>query len=220
MTIVVTTLSTSLNKSGIVSAAMAYADRANDPESVAMVDNMLYIVESRVNRALLTMKSSSRIFVPITDMTQEYYDLPTGFSSFRSIKISTTNDSTAKRSTLDYVQPSKMDDVVTEGLSGNFYTIIANKIHIRSDAIALGSYIEYVNYADLTHLASDSVTNWLADSYPDCYIFGLTAELYAFAKDWESHQLWDQRFKDSLEEIDLQDDRLTWSGTPLTTQVG
>lgn len=206
--------------SKISSSALAYSDRANDPESLAIIDSMLYIVESRVNRALLTMKGSSRAFVQITDTAQEYYDLPTGFSSLRSVKISTTMDSTAKRTTLDYVQPSKMDDVATEGLFGNYYTIIANKIHVRSDAIALGSYLEYVSYADLTHLSSDSVTNWLADNYPDCYIFGLTTELYAFAKDWEASQIWDQRFKDSLAEIDLQDGRLTWSGTPLATQVG
>ena len=207
-------------RSAIVSAAMAYSDRANDPESVSIIDTMISMVESRVNRALLVMKSSSRAYVQITDITQEYYDLPTGFSSFRSIKISTTNDSTAKRTTLDYVQPSKMDDVVTNGLTGDYYTIIANKVHIRSQAVAVGSYIEYVSYADLTHLSSDSVTNWLADSYPDCYIFGLTTELYAFAKDWESMNVWDKRFTDSLEEIDLQDDKLTWSGSPMATQVG
>lgn len=204
----------------ITSTALAYADRANDPEAVANIDSMLYIVESRVNRALLTMKSSVRVFVPITDITQEYYDLPTGFSSFRSVKISTTNDYTAKRTTLEYIQPGRMDDARTNNWSGSFYTVIANKLHIKSDALVLGGYIEYVNYADLAHLASDSVTNWLADSYPDAYIFGLVTELYAFAKDWESSQLWDQRFKDVLEEIDLQDDKLTWSGTPLATKVG
>ena len=209
-----------MNYADIVSTAYAYADRSTDPEVVANVDKMLRIVEAKVNRGLLTMASSSRAFVQITDDTVEYYDLPAGFSSFRSVKIATAQDITALRTTLKYANPAKMDEITTNNTIGNWYTIEANKIWIYSDKLVVGNYIEYVNYADLVPLSSTDQTNWLSDVYPDCYVYGLVAEICAFAKDWDAHSVYSGMFKDAIAEIDLQDDRLTWSGGSLFTQVG
>lgn len=200
--------------------SLSYADRSNDPEAVSAIDGMLKIVEARVNRGLLVMASSARSFVQITDVTQEYYDLPSGFSSFRSIKISTAQDITAVRTTLQYATPAKITDIRAYNLAGDWYTIEANKIKIHSDKLVVGNYIEYVNYADIAPLSSTNVSNWLSTSYPDCYVNGLVVELCKFAKDWDSAVAYEKMFKDSIDEIDLQDDRLTWSGGQLFTQVG
>ena len=204
----------------IVSTALLYADRANDSEAVSAIDSMLRIVEARINRGLLVMASSLRTYVQITDESQEYYDLPDGFSSFRSVKISTAQDITAVRTTLEYATPSKLNDIRLNNLSGDWYTIEANKLQIHSDKLVLNNYIEYVNYADIIPLSSSVTTNWLSESYPDCYINGIVVELCKFAKDWDSALAYEKMFRDCLSEIDLQDDRLTWSGSQLFTQVG
>lgn len=209
-----------MNYSEIVSTSLGFADRSNDPEAVALVDNMLRMVEAEVNRGLLVMVGSTHTSVQITDATQEYYDLPSGFSSFRSIKITTATDITAKRITLNYVAPTKMDEVKTYQTMGNWYTIEANKIWIYSSALKVGNYIEYVNYADITPLSSSAATNWLSDNYPDCYVMGLTKYICAHSKDWPSHAQYKSLFDDAIASIDLQDDKMTWSGSPLATQIG
>lgn len=209
-----------MNYSEIVSLAISYADRPNDSEVSTAIDGMLRIVEARVNRGLLVMASSSRTIVPITDATKEYYDLPSGFSSLRSIKIATSTGIDALRTTLEYVAPGKMNEIATLNTFGHWYVIEANKIWIHSDKLVVGNYIEYVNYADITPISSTSTTNWLATLYPDCYINGLVAEICRFAKDWDSNARYDAAFLKSIEEIDLQDDRMTWSGGSLFTQVG
>ena len=209
-----------MNYSDVVTTALGFSDRANDPEAVALIDSMLRMVEAEVNRELLVMPSSVRASVVITDATQEYYDLPVGFSSFRSIKIVTSLDNTAKRITLSYIAPTKMDEVKTSQTMGSWYTIEANKIWIYSSALVVGNYIQYVNYADIAPLTSSSTTNWLSDSYPDCYVMGLTKYICAFAKDWASHAQYKQLFDAAILAIDLQDDKATWSGSPLATQIG
>jgi hypothetical protein len=204
----------------IVSLSLDYADRKNDPEAVVAVDRMLRLVEASVNRVLLTMASSSRTTVPITDASVKYYSLPAGFSSFRSIKIISGTSEPYKRVTLDYVAPSKMDEITTYQQIGDYFTIEANKIWIYSDKLVVGNSIEYVNYADLTPLSSVDTTNWLSIAYPDCYVLGLTAELFRFIREWESFRQYKNDFSAALQEIDAQDDRLTWSGGSLSTKIG
>jgi hypothetical protein len=203
----------------IQSTALAYADRANDPEVVANVDNMLRLVEAKVNRALLVMASTSRLQVPITDVNQEYYDLPAGFSSFRSIKIATATDISAKRYTLYYVTPAVMDNKVTYNMPGDWYTIEANKIWVYSEKKVVGNFIEYVSYADIVPLSNSATTNWLSISYPDCYVMGLVMEIALMTKNFTLYSGIKDVFKEILGEIDVQDDRLTWSGSPIQVVV-
>lgn len=210
-----------MNYTEIVSQAFTYADRPNDPEAVALTDGMLRIVEAKVNRTLLVMASSQRTQVLITNSDTAYYSLPTGFSSFRSVKIVTDLTPGSDRVTLDYVNPVKLDEIIKYGTIGNYYTIEAGQIHIVSAYRTAGRYIEYVNYGDIVPLTLAAPTNWLSVSYPDCYIYGLTAEIVGpHGKDWDSHAQFTGMFKDALAEIDLQDDRLTWSGNPFSMKVG
>ena len=66
---------------------------------------------------------------------------------------------------------------------------------------------------------TDDESNWLSEKNPDAYIFGLCAEIAAFAKDDISFQVYDSRFKESLANI-TQDDQVTrWSGPALRVQV-
>lgn len=209
-----------MNYSDITNLALTYADRKNDPEAVAAIDSMLRLVESNVNRGLLTMASASRTSVLITDANQEYYDLPDGFASFRSIKITSDSGLLASRTTLQYVAPSEMDDAITSKRHCDYFTIEANKIWIRSTKLVAGNYIEYVNYADLIPLSAIAPVNWLSESYPDCYVLGLATELFRFTRDWDSFARYKDDFYAAIKDIDLQDDRLTWSGGPLATKVG
>ena len=62
-------------------------------------------------------------------------------------------------------------------------------------------------------------SNWLTEKHPETYIFGLCAEIGAFAKDEQVFARYDNRFKETLSNI-TQDDAVTrWSGPSLRTTV-
>ena len=98
-----------------------------------------------------------------------------------------------------------------------YYTVIADQLQIcppNGDDL-----LEMVYYQLVPPLIEDADTNWLTNKHPDTYIFGLCAEMAAFAKDAEMFTAYDSRFKESLANI-TQDDQVTrWSGPSLRVQI-
>lgn len=201
-----------MNYSEISSLALSFVDRQTDPEAVAAIDGMLQLVEAKVNRFLQSSKGSTTTYTQITDAEQIDYPLPSRFSAYRSVKLSTTSTASGTKTTLYYATPDKFDNVE----SGNYYTIVGEVVKIMSDDIVVGNYLEMVSYVNVTPLTSLAPTNWLSDLYPDCYVQGLMAQLYAFAKDWDAAERMEIKFTETLNEIEVQDDKTTWSGSPLT----
>ena len=201
-----------MNYSEIRDLALAYADR-NDTEVTSRIDSFLKIVESRVNRVLKTRDMSSRTTIS-TVLDQEYYTLPTDFAGLRDIEFRDTAASDI-RITMQYLTPDQMNIVYSNSLPGYYYTLIANKLQI-SPTQPSGKIIEIVYYQKLVPLTSLATTNWLSNSHPDVYTFGLLVEISSFVKDAEAKALWDVRFVDAVAAIQTDDDRIRWSGTPLT----
>lgn len=198
--------------SDIVALALSFVDRQTDPEAVAAIDGMLQLTEAKINRFLQSNKGSATTYTVITDAEQVDYALPSLFSAYRSVKISTTNTQSGTKTSLYYATPDKFDNVE----SGSYYTIVGDTIKIMSDQIVVGNYLEMVSYINVSPLTSTNTSNWLSDLYPDCYVQGLMAQLYAFAKDWDAAERMEAKFTATLEEIEIQDDKTTWSGSPLT----
>ena len=69
-------------------------------------------------------------------------------------------------------------------------------------------------------MSTNLTTNWLYDSNPDAYVFGILVDINSFVKDAEASTLWDGRFQQAMSEITLNDAKSTWSGTSLTTFAG
>jgi hypothetical protein len=201
-----------MNYSEISNLALAYADRS-DTEVTSKIDSFLKIVEARVNRVLKTRDMSSRTTIA-TVLDQEYYSLPTDFAGLRDIEFRDTATSDI-RVTMQYLTPDQMNIVYSNGLSGHYYTLVANKLQI-SPTHDSGKIIEIVYYQKLVPLTSLATTNWLSASHPDVYTFGLLVEISSFVKDAEAKALWDVRFIDAVNAIQSDDDRIRWSGTPLT----
>ena len=208
----------------VIDVALSYADRASSVPIVSNMDNFLRVVESRVNRALLTQKMSSTAYTLI-DTTTKYpnrYTLPDDFLSERSIRI-TQKELLTYSSTLSLVNPEQMANLRNNNSAYAAYCIISGYIEIWPVPVNTdtSTYILEINYfRSVPALTKSAVNNWLSNNNPDCYIFGLLTEINSFAKDGESAALWDVRFKQSLDEITLLNDRATWSGNPIYTKVG
>jgi hypothetical protein len=213
-----------MNYQEVINTALAYADRANSVSISSNMDNFLKIVESRINRALLTQKMSITAYTPI-DSTIPYpnrYILPSDFLSERSIRI-TQQEVPTYSSTLNLVNPEQMANLRNSNAMYAAYCIISGNIEIWPIPVNTNTatYILEINYfRSVPALSIISTNNWVSNINPDCYIFGLLTEINSFAKDAEASSLWDMRFKASLDEITYLDERSTYSGNPIYTLVG
>ncbi len=201
----------------IIALALGYADR-QDSEVTSRVDLFIKVTESRINRVLMTLDMSSRANT-VMDSTTEFYTLPPNYSVMRAIKV-IDNTNTASRVTLLQVNPEQMANLVNNGETQfPCYTVISGAIQVQPFYDNTHS-LEIDYFQTLPPLSSSITTNWLSDSNPDVYVFGLLVEINSFVKDGEASQLWDGRFQQAMSEITLNDAKSTWSGTSLTTFPG
>ena len=207
-----------MNYAEVYAAAYGYADRS-DTETTSQTANFLRIVEARVNKRLKTQEQGSKNSTPCV-AGQVEYALPSDFAGLRDIKV-VEND---RKKTLIFVTPEKMDAIedsqhgiaIDTASSAGYYTIVANQIQIypAQNTGASLDIIYYKKVPELTDTAPDD-TNWLSESHPDCYVFGLLVEINAFVKDADAKALWDDRFKEAMLDIHLDDQRSRWSGPPM-----
>ena len=206
-----------MNYADIVNLTLGYADR-QDTEVTSRIDLFMRVTESRVNRVLMTLDMSNRAKTPM-DANTEYYSLPTNYSVMRSIKV-INNTNSASRVTLLQVNPEQMANLVNNGETQfPCYTVISGNIHVQPFYDSTHS-LEIDYFQTLPPLSTSITTNWLSDSNPDVYVFGLLVEINSFVKDAEASTLWDGRFQQAMSEITLHDAKSTWSGTSLTTFAG
>lgn len=205
-----------MNYNDIVTNAIQYADRENDAEVSARVDSFIAIVESRINRKLKVGGATRRSYI-IGNPDTEWYGLPSDFNGLRDIEIKAGLDATT-RNTAQYLNPEQMNSL-SPNVVGPYYTLVANQIQIRP-APTDEQIIEIVYYRKLTNINSTNPTNWLTNAYPDAYIFGIITEIHAFTRDRDAAALWNERFKEVLDEIEIDDSASRWSGTPMTMRIG
>ena len=197
----------------IKGVAYDYADRLDNVEATNRYDSFLRMVESRINKRLRIFTMSNRAIIA-TIKDKEYYGLPADFLSLRDIEIRPNGES-IPRQTAIYLNPEQMNNVASN-TTCFYYTIIAQQIQIRP---AKEDMIMEVVYHRKVGELSQSLNNWVAEDYPDCYVFGLLVEINAFVRDANAAALWGERFSTSLEELTVADNSDRWSGIPLTTKI-
>ena len=206
-----------MNYAQIVDLTLGYADR-QDSEVTTRMDSFLRVVEARINRVLMTLDMSCRAKV-VMDSATEFYPWPTDYSVMRAIKV-IDNTNSASRVTLLQVNPEQMANLVNNGETQfPCYTVISGNIQVQPFYDNTHS-LEIDYFKTIPPLSSSATTNWLSDSNPDAYVFGLLVEINSFVKDGEASALWDGRFQQAMSEITLNDAKSTWSGTSLTTFAG
>jgi len=208
-----------MNYTEITTLAAGYADRKDI--DLTLADSFLRVVESRVNKNLKTQKMGSKTSIPIVDL-QRVYALPVDFAGIRDLK---TVDGSRER-TMHLVTPEYITTLADSPLNPStdittqspYYAIIADNLEIYPPQKDTGT-IEMVYYKKVPELTSLVPNNWLSDINPECYTFGLTAEISMWAKDYEAATAWDGRFTNSLNEIELDDIDTRWSGAPMVVRT-
>ena len=200
-----------MNYGEIKSIAQSYTDRY-DQELVAAIPAFTKIVEGKINNALRTGDQAVRAQIWLL-RDEEYYGLPSDWGGARDVEILTQGERTGGR-TLTYLSPEEMNKISRSPgrpyPRHNYYTIIANQIQIAPPTD--NEVLEIVYYQRLPALVEDTDSNWLTLKNPDAYVFGLCAEIGAFAKDEMTFASYDSRFKEALGNITQEDQITRWSG--------
>jgi len=199
----------------IVNAAKAYTDRY-DEELIDAMPAFTRVVEAKINNALRTGDQSCRARIYLR-RGEEYYTLPCDWGGARDVELIPDGQQHGK--TLVYLAPEQMNELPRDNNSSrhHYYTIIAGQIQVAPDTD--NQVLEIVYYQRLPELKNDEDTNWLTEKNCDAYIFGLCAEISAFAKDEASFATYQQRFMTALADITMEDQVTRWSGPALRVQV-
>lgn len=203
----------------IQNLALSYTDRATDAELLVLVDSMFRMVEAKINRYLLVQDMVVKTQINM-DINTEFYGPPLNYNAIKNVFISPVG-ADSKRNTLHYLAPEQMNNASNNAntVFNEYYSIVQYQLQVyplKDNTYNLNIWY----FQNVTPLDSVNTTNWCSLKNSDCYVSGMIAEMYAYAKDAEGFKLWDARFKESLASIALQDDTVSWSGTPLTIQVG
>ena len=201
----------------IQTLAYGYLDRT-DVETTARYDDFLRIVEGKINRVLKTLKMTSRVTIT-TDIDTDYYGLPDDFEGIRDIEIKNATG-TDKIVTLEYRTPPQINELSNNTFPGRgiYYSLIVDQLQIAPPQDA--KVLELIYYKKVPALSLTTLTNWLGDENPDCYVFGVCTEIAAFSKDGDAAQIWDSRFKEALSEISNNDQDVRWgSGNALVIRA-
>jgi hypothetical protein len=210
-----------MNYKQVKDAAQSYVDRY-DQELVGALAGFTKVVESKINTALKTGEQAVRAQIWL-ERDIEYYGLPSDWGGFRDVELVERGSNSINQGTglhpmggmtLIYVNPEQMNGTNRRERQ-RYYTVIANQIQVAPPTD--NQVLEVVYYQTVPPLSNDTDTNWLTEKHPDAYIFGLCAEICAFAKDATGFELYSNRFMQSLMGI-AQDDQVTrWSGPSLRT---
>lgn len=207
-----------MNYTDVTDTALGYTDRADDTDVLANIDNMLRLVESKINRRLRTMKMVVDEDIAVVP-DQTLYALPSGFRGLRLAKHVDGDRETPMR-LITPEQYANEKDVMYESypLDSNvrreiLYFIDDEFIYLWRAQDA--GNINLLYYLEVPELTAVAATNWVSNDYPDCYTKGLIAEIYAFEEDEASEASWASKFEMALAEIKVEDKHDRWSGAPM-----
>ena len=210
-----------MNYKQVKDAAQSYVDRY-DQELVGALAGFTKVVESKINTALKTGEQAVRAQIWL-ERDIEYYGLPSDWGGFRDVELVERGSNSINQGTglhpmggmtLIYVNPEQMNGTNRRERQ-RYYTVIANQIQVAPPTD--NQVLEVVYYQTVPPLSNDTDTNWLTEKHPDAYIFGLCAEICAFAKDAVGFELYKVRFMESLMGIAKDDQVTRWSGPSLRT---
>lgn len=204
-----------MNYSEIKSLALNYADRADDIDVESAFNNMLRIVEAKINRVLQIRGQSKRAYIH-TEKDRSIYCLPPDFAGMRTITVK-VNSTDSHGTVGTYATPEMFSLLVAANTETFTYTIFGNNVQINPTYDA--QYLELLYYSRIVPLTTTDPENFVSKSYPDAYIFGVLVEINSFVKDFESASAWDGRFKQVLDEMDIESEKDHWSSPSLQIKV-
>jgi hypothetical protein len=194
----------------LVTAAANWSHRT---DLTSRIPEFIALAEAKINRHLRTLEMVTKN--ASFSITGEYVATPTNFGGVQTFYLNTS-----PKQNLEFMPDDSQTGYFGSG-SGKprFYCIQGS--NFRFGPVPDGTYsATLVYYLKVPALTSADKNNWLLTAYPDCYLYGVMAELAAHAKDNEETQKWTQALYMVLEEISANSNRTKWGGNSMAVRLG
>ena len=174
------------------------------------IPEFIALAEARFNRVLRIRAMESKQTAS-TVAGQQNLALPARFVQMRNVQINTS-----PVTPMQYVTPEIFDRLYGGSSSGTpkFYTVIANELQLgpKPDSVQT---IEMLFYETFPVLSDAAPTNWVITNAPDVYLYGALLEAEPFIMNDARVQLWATAFRQSIADIQEQDNKDRHSGSAL-----
>jgi len=191
----------------------AVANWLNRSDLTDRIPEFISLAEAQLNRLLRTREMLVR---STASATGQYISIPTDYLEMMNIELTST--SPPKR--LIYITSDRSDDYREQqnNKTGtpDYYTIEGDSIQLLPTPDA--TYTLQLNYyKDITAIAglTDSGYNWLLTSHPDIYLYGTLLQSAPYLMDPQSIGVWGTMYAQSIQELQLSDDKSRYSGGTL-----
>ena len=174
------------------------------------IPEFIVLAEARFNR-LLRIRAMEEKQTASTVAGQRNLALPTNFIQMRNLQINTS-----PITPMQYVTPEIYDRLYGSTHSGTpqMYTIIADELQLGPVPASVQT-IEMLFYKKFDAITSVSPTNWVIINAPDVYLYGCLLEAEPFIMNDPRVQLWSTAFRQSIADIQEQDNKDRHSGSAL-----
>lgn len=185
----------------------AAANWSGRSDLTSRIPEFIALAEAKMNRRLREkdMVTKDAAF----SISGEYVAVPTSFGGVKTFWIT----SITPHQVLDFMPDRLMAQTFADGATDipRNYNVQGSNFHFgpAPDATYTATLVYYLKVPALTGSAT---TNWMILNHPDCYLYGVLAELAGFAKDFEGAQQWVTAMYGVIDEIKKASNRDSYSG--------
>lgn len=186
----------------------------------ARIPDFVTLAESKINRVLLHpgMEARTTVTVDTGGSDPEFIDLPTGFQTMRSVRLS----GVAGKPRLSFMTQTQMDDYrySVDNVTGQpiYFSIIGSEMQLAPTPN--DDYdVEIIHRANIPALTSTNATNWLLTLAPDLYLYGALLESTAYNQNDERIGVWGAAFQTCLDQLNTHGARQSFDSGPTTISL-
>jgi hypothetical protein len=191
------------------------ANWAHRSDLGALMPDIVAMAEARISRDL-RLRNQIISTTLIATAGARSVPIPTDWLEFENLSIITSGGSQRQ---LTYVPVEHMDSKYDSAYVGlpAIYTLEGDSLLLAPTPDSAYS-IDAIYYARLPSIITNG-TNWLLTSHPNIYLFACLAEVFLYTQNPDQIQLFSQRYSEGLQQLQVQDDRASHSGSTLRVKV-
>jgi len=194
------------------------ADWLNRADLTTQITDFIALGEARVNRVLRVLQMETFSTGASSTSAQGFgtVGFPTDWLQTRTLRLA---NPTRGQQLLEYVGEEELDDLQTQGLTGNtrYYTIINGEFQLLPAPSASVNYVLRY-YAKIPALSVSNTSNWLLLKSPDLYLYSSLLGAEAYLKDDERLTIWGAAQQTIMTEMQLESEQAKRSTTRLVAK--
>lgn len=186
----------------------AIADTLNRQDLAASIPNFIALAEAHFNRVLRTNDMEARV---ITSLQYQFTELPDDYRGMRAApKILSTPTWELEPVSADELAEFRHRNCDTPGRPRR-YAIVGDSIEVEPTPDTTYT-LRLAYYRQIPALVNGA--NWLMTKHPDLYLYTALLQSAPYLKDDERIPVWDGARQRIVDEINIEDQRSTYGGTP------